>query len=380
MHVTIDLTPTIQEHAGLGRLAGELAIALQATCPADEQLAVFYTDPQGRYPAPPLAALPRYALTLANKPWRLKVGVAHLLRQSQDRLLGPTDIFLATDHLLPYLKQAITLFTLGDLTFLSHPQTHALLNRTYLRLMMPHFLRTADAIMAISASTLREAQARFDFIRHKSHVVYPAVNHQRFQPVADPNHLARVQTRYHLPARFLLYVGTIEPRKNLSGLFEALKQVQADMPDLKLVIAGKKGWLYRETFARLQSLGLVEQVIFTGFVADDDLPAIYSLAEAFVFPSLYEGFGLPILEAMACGTPVLCSNTSSLPEVAGDAAVLLPPTEVRAWVEAITQTTQNQAFRADLHERGLHQAARFTWQATAQQTRQIYREIYAHRS
>ena len=154
-------------------------------------------------------------------------------------------------------------------------------------------------------------------------------------------------------------------------LFEAFKL--ADVEDLKLVIAGQKGWLYRDMFARLQTLGLEQQVIFTGHVPDQDLPAVYSCAEAFAFPSLYEGFGLPVLEAMACGTPVISSNTSSLPEVAGDAALLVAPDDVRRLGASDHTTGPRRLTASQLSERGLRQAKRFTWQAAAQQTRALCR-------
>jgi glycosyltransferase involved in cell wall biosynthesis len=376
MKITLDLTPSVQSHAGLGRYTHELACALLATCPPDEQLLAFYNDPLHRQPAPLLNQLPTKQLALSNKLWRLKVLLAYLARQPQNQVVGTCDIFYAGDHLLPYLRGPRTLFLLADVTYLSHPHTHSPLNRTFLQLMAPHFLRAADAIITISQCTLSQALTHYDFIKHKVYIIYSAVNAE-FRPVSDLIQQAQLRARYSLPERFLLYVGTIEPRKNLSMLFEAFKQ--ANIKGLKLVIAGKKGWLYREIFARLQTLGLEQDVLFTGFVPDDDLPTLYSCAEGFVFPSLYEGFGLPVLEAMACGTPVISSNTSSLPEVTGDAAQLVAPDDVRGWAEAITRLAQDAALRAELRERGLRRASRFTWQAAARQTRELYRELYAHR-
>jgi glycosyltransferase involved in cell wall biosynthesis len=253
------------------------------------------------------------------------------------------------------------------------------MNRTYMRMMMPTFLRAADAVICISQSTLSDARARYPMIGSKGHVIYPGVS-ARFRPPQDRARLdaspaARaLRARLGLPERFLLYVGTIEPRKNLAILFEALKQ--ADLPDTKLVIAGKMGWLFRETVARVHDLGLEETVIFAGFVPDDDLPMLYSLAEAFVFPSLYEGFGLPVVEAMACGTPVLCTNVSSLPEVAGDAALMSAPGDVGAWAKALRRITEDPELRADLSRRGPRQAARFTWRDTAEQTRAVYQDLW----
>ena len=374
--VCLDLTPSVQSHAGLGRYTQELASALLATRPADEQLVTFYNDPLRRQPAPPLDQLPHTPLGLSNKLWRLRVLLAYLARQPQNHVVGACDVFYAGDHLLPYLRGLCTLFLLADVTYLSHPATHSRLNRTFLQWMVPHFVRAADAVITISQSTLNQALARYDFIRDKVHVIYPGVNPD-FRPTHAPSRQALLRARYSLPARFLLHVGTLEPRKNLTMLFEAFKL--ANVEDLKLVIAGQKGWLYRDMFARLQTLGLEQHVIFTGHVPDQDLPALYSCAEAFAFPSLYEGFGLPVLEAMACGTPVISSNTSSLPEVAGDAALLVAPDDVRDWAQAITQLARDASLRAELSERGRQQAKRFTWQAAAQQTRALYRDIHGHR-
>jgi glycosyltransferase involved in cell wall biosynthesis len=376
MRVTIDLTAAVQGHAGLGRYAGELGRALLATRPSDEALAAFYVDPARRRPAPPLDTLPHTALAMGNKPWRLGVAVANALNIDQAAAVGNPDVFLATDHVLPCLPKAVTIFTVADVTYLSHAATHAFWNRTYLRLMMPRFLRAADAVVGISRCTVNEAAAAYPFIAGKTHVIYPGVS-PRFRRVDDPARLADVRARYHLPPRFLLYVGTIEPRKNLPVLFEAFKA--AAVTDVQLVIAGKKGWLYDETFARLRALGLENDVCFPGFVPDDDLPALYSLADGFVFPSLYEGFGLPVAEALACGCPVISSNTSSLPEVAGDAALLAAPDDVRGWAEAIARICADPALRADLSARGPQQAARFTWEAAASQTRALYRGVYAER-
>jgi glycosyltransferase involved in cell wall biosynthesis len=175
----------------------------------------------------------------------------------------------------------------------------------------------------------------------------------------------------------VLYVGTLEPRKNLPTLLQAFHQAALD--GVQLVIAGKRGWLYGDTLAQIQNLGLTPKVRELGFVPEGDLPGLYTLAEVFAFPSLYEGFGLPVLEALACGTPVIASNTSSLPEVAGSAALLVPPDDVRGWVNALIQVMQNPALRADLQKRGPSQAALFTWETAAQQMRMLYREAYARR-
>jgi glycosyltransferase involved in cell wall biosynthesis len=371
---TIDYTPAIQQHAGIGRYADQLTRALIALQPgADWRL--FYVDPEQRTPGSPLDALPRTALHLPNKPWRLRVLLSTYLRREQDHTIGATEVFHATDHLLPRLSHTRSVFTLHDLTALIFPATHTQLNRRFLQLMLPHFLRDADLVIADSASTQRDALRLYRLPPERVRVVHLGVD-PRFQP-AGPAVQAQVRARYRLPDRFILSVGTLEPRKNLMTLLEAYQALRAPCPDVQLVIAGGRGWHSDPFFNRLRALGLEDCVQLVGRVPDEDLPALYSLAEVFAFPSLYEGFGLPVLEAMACGAPVVCSNTSSLPEVAGEAAIQIAPTEVREWTQALERISHDAGLRASLRERGLKQATRFTWEATARQTYAIYQEVYA---
>ncbi|MFN8595228.1 MAG: glycosyltransferase family 1 protein [Anaerolineae bacterium] len=378
MRLTIDYTPAIQHHAGIGRYADELTRALLALNTGDE-LRLFYTDPLNRTPTAPLDRLPRRVLDQANKPWRLKVLLSALVHRSLDPVIDPdADIFHATDHLLPPLRRARSVFTLYDLTFVKFPDVHLPLNRWYSQLMVPYGLRAANAVLAISECTKRDAETLYRLPTDRIRVV-PLGVEARFKPI-EPLQANVVREQYHLPQRFILAVGTIEPRKNLITLLEAYQLISKHIPDLQLVIVGKRGWRAESFFTRLHELGLENRVIFPGFVPDVDLPAIYSLAAVLAFPSIYEGFGLPVLEAMACGTPVVCSNTSSLPEIAGEAAVQLPPDDGRSWIQALERVLTDVPLAADLRQRGLKQAMRFTWKITARQTHAIYQEINADRS
>jgi glycosyltransferase involved in cell wall biosynthesis len=197
---------------------------------------------------------------------------------------------------------------------------------------------------------------------------------ERFQPGGDPEHFAAVQQRYRLPAQYLLFVGTLEPRKNLTTLLHAYAMLRAEWPgeDLKLVVAGRTGWLYTDIFDTVKRLALDEEVIFTGFVDDEDLPDLYRGAQLFVFPSLYEGFGLPILEAMASGVPVITSATASMPEVAGDAAILVDPHDSEAIAEGMAQVLAEDRLRQAMIQKGLARARRFTWDTVAQNTLEVY--------
>jgi glycosyltransferase involved in cell wall biosynthesis len=374
MRITFDYTPAIQQHAGIGRYADELTRALVARYPRDEWR-LFYVDPEQREPLPPLDTLPRTTVRQSNKPWRLRVLLSTYLRRDQDRMIGPTDIFHATDHLLPRLSHTRSVFTLHDLTPLTFPAAHTQLNRRFLQLMLPHFLRNADCVIADSASTQRDAVRLYRLPAERVRVIHLGVA-ARFQPVSRDVQ-AQTRARYHLPDRFILAVGTLEPRKNLITLLEAYHALRAENFEVALVIAGGRGWHSEPFFDRLRALGLEDTVQLLGRVPDEDLPALYALAEVFAFPSLYEGFGLPVLEAMACGTPVISSDTSSLPEVVGEGGLLLPPADAHSWKEALAQVLSDVNLRADLRRRGLLHAAPFTWENTARQTYAVYQEIHA---
>jgi glycosyltransferase involved in cell wall biosynthesis len=369
MRICIDVSAAVHRRAGLGRYAHELVKALAET--PDHEYVAFYHQRGQAHLAPPLDRLNSITTTLSVKPWRLATMLAYFAHTPMDTFFANVDLFHGTEHLLPHLKHIPTVFTLHDLIFRFDPTLHKLLNRIYLNLMMPRFLRAACAVIAVSECTRRDAIRFYNVPPEKIRVIYEGVD-PRFKPIQDWPTLEAVRSKYNLPKRFVLHVGTIEPRKNLPALFEAFASLKNQFPDTRLVIAGKRGWLTAATFKSAQALG--NDVIFTGYVADEDLPALYTLAELLVMPSVYEGFGLPVLEAMACGTPVACSNTSSLPEVAGDAALLFDPHNTRSIAAAITSVLSNPALSAELRAQGLAQAARFTWTFAAQQTCQVYLE------
>jgi glycosyltransferase involved in cell wall biosynthesis len=313
---------------------------------------------------------------MGDKPWRARVALAHLARQPQDRLLGGADLFHALDHLLPYLTRTPSVFTLYDLTYRVQPATHNILNRLYLTLLMPTFLRRAGAVIAISESTRRDVLRAYRLDPARVTVVYGGVD-PSFCPT-PPAAQAVLRQKYALPDRFILSVGTIEPRKNLTALLDAYHTLCQSDPELGLVIAGRRGWRSAGFFERLRALGLAAEVRLLGPVPDADLPALYSAAAVFAYPSLYEGFGLPPLEALACGTPVIASNTSSLPEVVGDAGLLVAPHDVARLAACIKTVLADTALRAEMRARGLMQARRFTWEATARATLQVYQGVLGY--
>ena len=376
MIVCLDVSPAVHHRAGSGRYAQELTAALVAIDPENEHVA-FYNRPSEARIDPPLDQLPHLTTTLPNKFWRMSVLLAHFARLPQDRLFPSVDLFHATDHLLPWLSCVKSVFTLHDLTFCLHSQMHSSWNRWFLTLMVPRFLRAANAVIADSECTKGDATRLYGIDEAKIKVIYPGVK-ARFHP-ADSETIEAARARYSLPERFILFVGTIEPRKNLNTLLEAYQALRSRGSNFNLVIVGKTGWLYESLFRRLRELGVEGEVAFPGFIPDVDLPALYSAADLFVFPSLYEGFGLPPLEAMACGTPVIVSDTSSLPEVVGDAGLLVDPYDVKGLAIAIERVLTDAQLQTEMRTKGLERAKQFTWEKAARETLAVYETVVAGR-
>ncbi len=377
MRICIDISPAAHRKAGLGRHARELAERAHRLDALNDYALFTYQPSRGQVP-PSLAHLPTYAVPWPAKPWRMSVLLAHYARVPQDGLVPGVDVFHGTDHLLPYFRRIRTVFTLHDLIPLLFPEFHLPLNRWFLNLMFPRFLRRADAIVAVSECTKKDAIRIYGTPEEKITVIYNGVD-ARFHPVRDAETLRRVRAAYRLPEAYILYVGTIEPRKNLARLLDAYHALrQAGYPH-KLAIVGAKGWLYQPFFDRIAALGLQDEVIFPGYIADEDLPAVYSGAALFAFPSLYEGFGIPPLEAMACGVPTLVSDTSSLPEVVGDAALQVSPTDTGAIKAGMERILSDAALARELAGRGPERARMFTWDKAARQLVDLYHAVGAMR-
>ena len=288
------------------------------------------------------------------------------LRLSGEMLRRPPDVLFVPAHVLPLVHPRRSVVTVHDLGYLYHPEAHTRTQNLYLRWSTRYNARAAAHLLADSEATRRDLVRRYGVPPEKITVAYPGYD-ERLAPVTDPAALAAVRARYGLTGPYLLYLGTLHPRKNLSRLIQAFYNLQPATCNLQLVLAGKKGWLYDDIFAQVRALGLTERVIFTGYVPDDDLPALLSGALAFVYPSLYEGFGFPVLEAMACGAPVVCSNVSSLPEVAGDAALLVDPLDTAALAAALARLVGDEGLRRELRERGFRQVRKFSWRRCAGQ-------------
>jgi glycosyltransferase involved in cell wall biosynthesis len=280
------------------------------------------------------------------------------------------DLYHGLAFVTPLLNPAPAVVTVYDLSFLHYPQVLTAARRLYLRLFTAHSCRRARRVIAISHSTARDVHESLGIAVDRIDVAPCGYDAARFVPL-DAAEVDAFRIREGLPERFWYFVGTLEPRKNLTTLLEAYAGLPPD-ERLPLIVGGGRGWLYDDIFAAHERLGLQDSVRFTGFVPADDLPLWYNAAEAFVYPSIYEGFGLSVLEAMACGTPVIISDASSLPEVAGDAGLKVPPQDVDAWRAALRRAARDSAWRAESHHRGLLQARRYNWRMTAQETLKSY--------
>jgi glycosyltransferase involved in cell wall biosynthesis len=313
--------------------------------------------------------------------WLVRVWHRARLPLPVNWLTGPIDLFHSPDFTLPPVRRGTrTLLTVHDLSFIRDPESATPVLRHYLNAVVPRSVARADHVLADSQATRADLVELYRTPAEKISVLYSGV-HESFRPVTDPATLAAVRARYGLgDAPFVLAVGTLQPRKNYVRLiqaFAAISNLQPLTSNLHLVIAGGKGWRYDAIFAEVEKLGLRDRVLFPGFVADADLPALYSAARVLAYPSIYEGFGLPMLEAMACGTPVVTSTASCMPEVAGDAALLVPPTDVDALAAALDRALTDEALRADLIAKGRARARQFSWAKSAQQLLGIYHAVCA---
>ncbi len=297
------------------------------------------------------------------QPWALR-------RARVDLVHGP--VFVG-----PLLTPCPTVVTVHDLSFLRYPHFFRPANRLYLRVFTRASVHRARRVIAVSNHAAEETVRLLGVDRRRIDVIYHGVD-PALRPL-PPEEVETFRRREGLPERFVLYVGTLEPRKNLIRLVEAFATLRpaALRPAPILILAGARGWYFRDLFARVEQLGLRDRVLFPGYVPSDRLALWYNAATVFAYPSLYEGFGMPVVEAQACGTPVLTSDRSALPEAAGDGALLVNPEDVEAIAEGLRRMLTDEPLRAELKRRGLAHAARFTWQKTAADTVATYRRALA---
>lgn len=298
------------------------------------------------------------------------------MRLSLETVIHEPDVLFIPAHVLPLFHPRRSMVTVHDLGYLHYPEAHTSRDRRYLDWSTRWNARRATVVLADSEATRSDLIRLYGAAPEKIHVVYLGRD-ARLTRVIDAPRLDGIRARYGLCGRYLLYVGTLQPRKNLERVIQAFERICGlpALADLQLVLAGKQGWLYETLFRQVVRAGLQGRVIFPGYIADEDLGALLSGAEAFVFPSLYEGFGIPVLEAGGCGVPVITSNTSSLPEVAGDAALLVDPLDVDAIADAMYRLVSDPSLRAELARRGLENVKRFSWEKCARETLAVLESV-----
>ena len=363
----LDRAPT-----GIGRYAVELLRAL-AALPDAPEIVLLTTEREDRHdlwtrfehhPLPGCRLLPTL-MTLGN-----------LALSAATRRYG-LDLIHDPNGIAPFFGPragARRIVTIHEAFAFVYPDTHNRLDNWRYHVMLTQAARRADQVLTDSEHSRQDLQRYLAVPDANIRLIHCGLD-PCFQAVADGPARRAILERYGIASPYLLYVGSINARKNIARLFEAFAEVRQRHAGLKLVIGGKRQWQTNAIDATFERLALHDHVHFTGYLDDADLPALYSAAEVFVFPSLYEGFGLPPLEALACGTPVVTSNTSSLPEVVGDAALTVDPYAVADLAAAIERALTDRALRTMLRQRGLLQAQRFTWQRAAQEVFGIYQHL-----
>lgn len=376
--IGIDYSPATEQGGGIGRYVRDLVTALaRHDQHNDYRLFVAGVKAGQRHPlGKPPGVNFRWCPTPLSTEWLARLWQRARLPIPVNIWTGALDLYHATDFVLPPVAtRTRTLLTVHDLSFIRAPETASPNLRAYLKQVVPRSVRRADHILADSAATKADLIALYGTAADKISVLLSGVS-DHFTPVRDTAQIAAVRARYHIgDGPYILDVGTVQPRKNFERLIRIMATLPPTLDTVQLVIVGGRGWLQGPIYQAVTDLKLEKRVIFTGFAVDADLPALYSGAQLLAYPSLYEGFGLPILEAMRCEVPVLSANTSSLPEVAGDAALLVDPTDSEAIRAGLIALLTDADLRARLIDAGRRQAQPFTWDRAAAQLANIYQRL-----
>ena len=349
MRIMLDTQSTLGHRTGIGHYTDKLLAALRRVAPQHEYLEASWG-----------------AGIVMRTDRRLRWQQCELPRCARAQR---ADLLHVTGFDAPLVRPCPVVLTVHDLIGMLFPHNLPPVARLYWGRWLPMTIRRANHIIADSDHTRNDLIRLLGLPAERISVVHLGVD-RTFRPLQRPA-LAALRHKYDLAEPCLLYVGTLDPRKGLDTLITAFGLLAARIPH-HLVIAGQKGWYVDALFRQVEALGVGRRVHFTGYVADDDLPTLYNLADLFVFPSRYEGFGLPVLEAMACGTPVVCSNASSLPEVAGEAALLVPSDDAPALAAAVESVLGQPTLADQMRAQGLARAKRFSWEETARRTARVY--------
>lgn len=360
MRIGIETSVLRMNRAGSGVYTKNLVSHLQALC-SDQRLFLYAFGTDSTH-----ASRKRFETVIRDTAWMHLMLPVRLWR---DRI----DVFHATTFSAPLATPCRSVLTVLDLTVMSHPEwfDHRWFY-FYTRAMLPILVRRADWIVTISECSKRDLMDHFTLPAERIAVIPPAVDHRLFHVARDRPSIERMRQRFGIHGKYILSVGTLEPRKNLPRLAESFALLKRQADDYLLVIVGDRGWRYEQIFRTVDGLGLTDRVRFLGYVPDEELPLLYQAAELFVYPSLYEGFGVPLVEAMASGCPVVCSNRSSMPEVVGDAGILVDPEDAAAMADAMGQVLGDPGLADTLRTRGLARARCFRWDDSARMLLDVY--------
>lgn len=371
--IGIDYTAAHEQGAGIGRLVRDLIAALST----QDHQTLYHLFVAGAntatLPAPPAPNFHWHPSRLSPR-WLARLWHKARLPLPVEAFVGKVDLFHATDFTLPpTLPGCKTIVTVHDLSFVKAPETAHPAQKAYLDKAVPWSVQRADHVIADSAATKQDLIEVYGTSPEKISVLLSGLN-GRFQRVEDAAQRQAVRSKYDIPADvpYIFSIGTVQPRKNYAQAIAALQALGDAYRDIHYVVAGGKGWLDNPIYETVQQSGLTDRVHFIGFVDDADVPALYSDARLTWYVSLYEGFGFPVLESMACGTPVLTSNVSSLPEVAGDVAPMVDPQDTAAIAAAMRRLLEDTTLRHQLISAGYAHLQHFTWERAAQELQQIY--------
>ena len=372
LNVLIDTTCITRKKAGVGIYAKNLVHhLLSLDCNVKIYLLVQDDDPDFNYSAcPQVTTIAVPARIFRFSPLRLlleQLFIPFLLVRHKIKVLHSLHYSFPLLH--PGVKQVVTLH---DMTSFKMPEVHLPLKVIYFHTFIRAAIRFADKLIFVSYSAQKDCADLFHLRKQVSTVIHLGKADTFTPSLGSSDH---VRHKYNLPPIFLLYIGTIEPRKNLVRLVSAFASISDLHKDCVLVIAGMKGWMYEDLFRKVRELNIASRVIFTGFISEEDKLDLIRAATVFVYPSLYEGFGIPVLEAMACGIPTITSNISSLPEITGNATLLVDPTNEDEIAAALNRLLSSSDLRRELSKKSILQAALFTWDKTATLTMNTYRSL-----
>lgn len=379
MKVSIELQPCLKNKSGIGIYTYELTKRLQNFGDIEFEGNIFNflnrnnieKDIEGLNIKKNVCTLFPYGIY--RKIWRhVPIKYNFLFRKK-------TDIYQFFNFIVPPNISGKVITTIHDLTYILYPDTMDENNRRSLEQDMFHTVRNADYIITISENSRKDIVEHLGVKESKIQVIYPGVD-EVYKKVSSSEEINAVKKKYNITGKYLLYLGTLEPRKNIETIIRAYNRFQKyHKEDIKLVLAGKKGWLYESIFKLVKDFGIENEVIFTDYIADGDKGPLYQGAEIFLFPSLYEGFGIPVIEAMASRVPVITSNSSSLPEVAGNAAIITEPLDYKKISASIERILNEDGLREKMINEGIKQAEKFNWDSSAEKLKNIYYDLYYDR-